>query len=241
MCEKCLRSIGLWMYKQDLNKEVLRENEISSQTVLKQCENNVSFVFANTEPYTDELIVQNVMNKIVATIELEQQKNLLSSLSGNVFSDISYPIKKRKLNELAEEPVAPNSFVSAANKIEESRSSKKKKFDPVAEHFNWCPWLSQVDSDQTRFLHVSDSKKHKLDSLNICQANFKAVNKYLEKNETHKIGINQKKIRSMSIASIIKNFSVNSTEETKKENEILSEKVKSIKSLLINCTSHFSD
>ncbi len=250
-----MRSVGLWLYKRDSN-EIVSE-QVSSADATRDNENS-NFIFANTEPYSDEIVVQNVMSKLVASIESEQQSDLLTSEGGSIAGqesrDIVYPIKKRKLNEMEAiasssplKKVAKNESGFVSTSFDKSQSNKSKAFDPVAEHFHWCPWTCKYRNedlnDEPKNISLSQESADPyltFENMTMCHANMHLLRKFLTRKNTPIVKNQLNKSINVSITSILNN-SLKSSEELSKEADSLSERVKSIKSLLINCTTQFSN
>lgn len=117
-CERCFRSIGLWLYENDLDIDNNYDNEstaLKSYTVdLNEDSGNI---FANTQPYFDEIVVKTLLENIVNQIGIEQENVLKDRVQSETY--------KRKLTRETD-----------SNK--EERSSKKE-LNPIREHFSWCP------------------------------------------------------------------------------------------------------
>jgi hypothetical protein len=237
----------------DSSNEASKENNSNTS----QNEN----IFADTEPYSDENAIKVLMDKLIQEIEVDHQTSLLTAaVASSVFpetididQDKAYPIKKRKLpdsGELSSTPlrkIARNNLEIMDNSFEAVHNRKKKSFDTVAEHFQWCPWVAvehasgdetsknnhnriESDVDET----VSNSSK------NMCQANFCLLVKHLSRSKPE---LKKSLDRSVSIAKASPSNTIvfKSREEMAKESEAFSQRVKSIKSLLINCTTQFSN
>jgi hypothetical protein len=247
-CAKCLRVIGLWLYKRDESTDDDHEDELvetqPSQKIMEERksieeeEKNCEMIFGNTEPYSDEIIIKNIIYKIVNSIEIEQQTSLKdvyyidkfmssNNVKYNTQTSSSYESKKRKLDDLNEEPAYLSSI-----------GSKKKLFDPIREHFNWCPWLKEISGhSEFKFkinpslqasLSYSDSEnknKIKLISKNICHVSYEIINKALAKPKRDETRVDEKK---------------NNVNLLNMSSEQILDQVKSAQSVLINCTSQFS-
>jgi hypothetical protein len=255
-CERCLRSIGLWLYKRESNQIESEQKATSLDDASKETDNDLNLVFANTEPYSDEIVIQNVMNKLVNSVDLEHESDLLLTNEKNSADDhreITYPIKKRKLNEI--EAIASSSPFKKVARTETAStffdkiqgSISRKVFDPIAEHFHWCPWVCESvtsgveESKLISLIQECDSQPHSLKSRKICQSFSNLLKKFLS-TRNNKIELNSKLNRCLSVSKAnILNNSIKSSEEQSEDTQHLSERVKSIKSLLINCTTHFSN
>lgn len=165
------------------------------------------------------------------------QTNTASHESAESRSNLkNYPIKKRKLNEI--EPSEPEK--ESSSKENGSNIDKKKLFDPIGEHFVWCPWLD--DKPDTVVLNFRSNLgvkrlRKSLTNQSICYANFQIINRHVAKSQvqpvTRKLAHSVSSKSSSSLADLV----TRSVEESKTESQRLIERAKSIKSLLINCTA----
>lgn len=201
-------------------------------------------IFALTEPYSDEIEIKQLMNRIINKIEIEEQESLKNRPSTfnrqpSVSINNSSPNKatKRKLNEINEN----RDFLTTIGE----KDHKRKLFDPLNEHFNWCPWLQQVEIEHKStslttnefdlLYSTNDSRtKTRLINKNVCHFYFEIVNT-----------INKSQAKKPKMAKITTNsHNVSTTSENDKTSEserCLIDKVKSIKSLLIDCASQLID
>lgn len=226
---RCLRSIGLWLYRTD---HANNDDDDEQQTNI--AEKEYEDIFGNEiESYSDDIVVKNILTKMINSIEVEEEtclKNVYfidkcktsdsatsqktpaydTQMSANDLINIT--AKKRKLNEISN--YNENENLSTLGE----REKRKKKFDPINEHFNWCPWLKTFNY-QMKSIICPES--------NVCQIVFEIVHQYSSKHTT------QKDCKENSILK--SNVNVNSNKNLTAD-ELL-EKVKSAQSILINCTS----
>lgn len=206
-------------------------------------------IFGNTEPYTDEIIIKNIIYKIVNSIEIEEQTSLKDvyyidkfMTSNNVKyasqTSSTYEIKKRKFDDLNEEP----EYLSRID-------DKKKLLDPIKEHFTWCPWLKEISDHpeykfkisptlQTSISYADGENKNKtkLINKNMCHVSYEIINKALakpKKFETDEPSKDQAK-------AIKPEEKKNNASLMNMTSEQILDQVKSAQSVLINCTSQFS-
>jgi hypothetical protein len=229
---RCLRSIGLWLYRTDHAND---DEEEETHSSLREKEFDDDGIFGNgIESYSDEIIVKNVINKIVNSIEVEEEtalKNVyfidkfMTGSSNDASKNNSLiPVydtqrnytavasKKRKINEVSFSEVNENLTTLG------ERENRKKKFDPINEHFTWCPWL-KTSTYKVQSLNC--------ENMNACQISFELVQQNLLK---------QKQKDDTKENSIMTKSNVNTTSNNLTTDAFL-EKVKSAQSILIDCTS----
>lgn len=214
-CSKCLRSAGLWMYKRADDDELQADKDMEDEQNISNLSDLV--MFHSTDPYDDETAVQSCISNLVSIIELEEQaqlKNVYSSKHEN------YPSKKRKLDQLNESN--SRSLVSSVEVAE----SNKKIFDPIQEHFQWCPYVS-LKSDKTNTLKQ------------VCEIYFDIVCKQL-KNQTPKQTTDAFSINLPDMTTHLTRSKSNLNDDVIVNSQLLLDKVKSVQSLLINCTSQYT-
>jgi hypothetical protein len=221
-CSKCLRSIGLWLFKREI--EVFDSFQNENYSKQKQNEQNEIEKSIYSEEYS---VIKNILNIIeieekTSHIQNEKlQPNETDTSSNNQTEIINK--KKRKLIDIS---------ISPENEMKKNNSSKL--FDPVNEHYTWCPWRKQIQKNQTK--------------LSIFQMNYNLVNKYMKKKiKNNNLTLqceNEKKESNLSNQNFDDNQflvkSKTSNEELLQKSNIIMEKVKSAQSLLINCASHYS-
>ena len=185
-------------------------------------------LFGNVESYVDDLVVAQVLNKIVDSVEIEEQTSLKngneinqmarnSLESGGQVSTIminnSNSKRKRKLSD------ATRGLSTADNDYISSIEDRKKLFDPLSEHFNWCPRLRCLADD-------SEQQQLPVDKLryNTCHASYAIVVQNLS---------------SSSSKSTDKKSAANESDRsTRSADDNYFKKVKYVHSLLADCTSH---
>jgi hypothetical protein len=223
---RCLRSIGLWLYRTD---HANNDDEDEQQANITEKEYDDIFG-KEIESYSDDILVKNILTKMINSIEVEEETSLknvyfidkcMPSDANNMSKSLSYETqmsssdlisitaKKRKLNEISN--YNENENLSTLGE----REKRKKKFDPINEHFNWCPWVKTL-SYQMKSINCPDSS--------VCQIVFEIVNQLYSKHI-------QKDSKENSVVKTNVNSNKNVTAES------LLEKVKSAQSILINCAS----
>lgn len=236
VCSKCLRSIGLWLYRKDMADQSDEELSPASEKN-KSYQLNDSFVFLNTDPYSDEILIKELLDGIVTKLETEEQTLLKSSMESptkmpnspsflaTTLSPLSPTInnqrKKRKIDQI---------MSSSNHNSEEQAESRKKLLDPLSEHFNWCPWLATTSNSVNS-------------STSVCQAFFRLIQSE-DCKQTNEISDEEKNKQKALFAKSSSRSSLttalNDDEDLIANSQILLKKVKSAQSLLINCTSQFS-
>jgi len=172
------------------------------------------FMFHSTDPYSDEQSVKSCLSNIINIIELEEQSQLKNNIT--LFSDLNKSYsnnKKRKLDQL-------NDSNNNNNNKSVNDETNKKVFDPIQEHFNWCPWVSR-------------KQQNKL----ICQINFEIVNKFMLKTNQKQSDPNSFNLPDMSTYLLNR---TKSTDDVVVNSQLLLDKIKSAQSILINSTSNYS-
>ena len=203
-CSKCLRSIGLWLFKRE-NAD--QSDDEQARPYLGNEEMEEKFQIEFSEEYA-------VINNIINLIEIEDQTSNVPRAPANY--NVALKSKKRKLNQ--------QSIETYTYPTEETKSSMKL-FDPINEHFNWCPWRREIINS----------------NINTCQANFNIINKYVKKlkykNKTVDASLASGNALDGSHFLIQSQLS---NEELVLKSKCLLEKVRTAQSLLINCASQFS-
>lgn len=211
------------MYKNDISviendddQDEQEENQTTSYLASADEMDHSSFlnmIFA--KPYSDQVLIKYLIDKLVNLVAVEQDKNesnLLDTCKDNEHSN-----KKRKMDEL-DETSTTNEFLI------ETTETRKKKFNPIDEHFNWCPWLIESERTNSYF----DKTTNKMiaapkSSIVICHdVLIKELEKGIKKGDYSK--------QSSLLKSNYSNLN----------NDQLLEKIKSVQSLLINCSSTLS-
>ena len=140
-----------------------------------------------------------------------------------------FPLKKRKLNEMNEKN---------SNYNNESLKQKEKKtgkiFDPINEHFNYCPWLEEISTENLSNQINNLDKKIKFSSQNVYYANYKLIKRFINRN------IRKESSFLQSSQLNVSNNKIQYLDDLKSEADLF-EKMRSIKVLLINSTSKLSD
>ena len=178
--------------------------------------NNLSdfFMFHTTDPYSDEQSVKSCLSKIINIIEIEEQSQLKNNIS------YFHSNKKRKLDQMLTDGGSSSArpSASASGGITETN---KKVFDPIHEHFSWCPWI----------------RKHLKTEKLICQLNFEIVNKFMLKTNQKQSDPSSFNLPDMSTYLLNRS---KSTDDVVVNSQLLLDKVKSAQSILINSTSNYS-
>ncbi len=219
--------------------EANQEESANSLTTSTDSEN----IFALTEPYSDEIEIKQVISKIINKIEIEEQESLVNrpnfnlQTSASTNNQASSKGSKRKLNEINQN----QDFLTILSQNEH----KIKLFDPLNEHFSWCPWLQPIEIEHnlnslttnaiSLLFKTNDARtKTRLINKNVCHFYFEIVNT-ISTSQT-------KKFKMARITDKSQNSSTTSENDKTSESErSLINKVKSIKSLLIDCASQLID
>lgn len=174
-CDRCLRSIGLWLYKKESKNQEGSENVKSND---KEDSSNI-----------------NSNNK--------------RTLEDN-------------LTELSEK---------------KSKDSKNRELNPLREHFNWCPWLTQLDTSLAIVDTSNNSNKIKRADKNPCLVVYEIVCKRLntpQSSESEMTNNDQAENHESSLSNS------NSSPRQCLDSAKLMDRAKSAHSLLINCASLYN-
>lgn len=169
----------------------------------------------------DETIAKHVLNQIVNTIVVEQIDSLkIKAQAGANSLNSENPSKRRKLDE--------SSNIAKVD-IEKCR----KEFDPLGEHYTWCPWLRRTASIIPHGCYDENNEPN-LATRAVCQWNFELIQRKL-------LTVERKQQHYYSDDDV--NFSKNNVilATTLTSERSLYEKVKSAQALLANCTSKLND
>lgn len=227
----------MWLYKKrQLEDEEDHEEETlhtKNSSILENEEKNCDMLFRNTEPYSDDFIIKNIVYKIVNSVEIEHQTslknvyyidNFLSSNNVTYSSQTStnYANNENKKRKHSNEDVEYLSTIG-------ERESKKKVLDPIKEHFSWCPWLKENYSEDGSNLNSCLEKSSKIGALqkSICQINYEIIRRLLLERDYSKENTPKEETPSKITSS-------------NKNSLTILEQVRSAQSILINCTSQFS-
>ena len=195
-CEKCLRSVGLWLYKTEpnlfddkkLKQERPRELLLVQLSHIEEEESPNNYL-SEVHSYSNELVIENLLKNMVKCIEVNQQAELKLQSSSPLARAGPAESKKRKPSNSekdADSTMASKRmcfWVTSVDGDESSSTSrratdnntspsigvvakkeKSKLFDPLSEHFSYCPWLKIEHADQT-----------------ICQIHYDIIKRYLSK------------------------------------------------------------
>lgn len=259
--------IGLWIYRTEANlydnKFQKNYNETKSDDSRLTYLNEIQF-------YSDELIVEDVLKSIVNRIEVNNEAQLKTNVD-NMDTNVAEPAssnpsasRKRKFSNGDEQQINNNNNENGDNSTNkrkcqandggDHRLNKTKLFDPVNEHFNWCPWQEHAHSTSSS----SSSFMIKSEERNVSSIHFDIIKRYLIKlkddsqlkpsnNESQAITKQQQQQQQYSISTLSpfktnaeNNTVKNESELTSLTSEMLLQRIKSVQSLLINCTSNYS-
>lgn len=209
------------MYKRSQPVDESEEEEESMQNDQElEDDHNISnisdvFMFHSTDPYSDESAIKSCISNIINIIEIEEQASLKSTYSDEIRNKFqNYSNKKRKIDQI-------NDSFTTKTPVEVSETNKKV-FDPIQEHFSWCPWVSKTDSQKL-----------------VCEINFDIAIKFLLKKNQN---IKQTDPSCINVPDmntyLLKNKSSN--DDVVVNSQLLLDKVKAAQSILINCTSQYS-
>jgi hypothetical protein len=174
----------------------------------------------------DEEAIKSLIDQMIGSIEREQQQQQQQSLQTDREAN-----KKRKLYVIEQE-----SLTSLAQ-----RENKKRILDPIGEHFSWCPWLTvcntrpafSVFSDVVvKLLRKSEQDATKSPNLLSSKAPPLETNTTIT-STTSRLSLSPQRLRPPVAAAAAASSSTDQT-------QALLDKIKSVQSLLINCTSHLS-
>lgn len=101
-----------------------------------------------------------------------------------------------------------------------SHNTRKKSLNPIAEHFSWCPWLTENGQTFSAIDQISNGPR--LINKNCCHIFYEIVLKQAKKLS-----------HSSENVSKIGKPKLNNSDE-------MLEKIKLVKNLLVNCTSPIS-
>lgn len=197
-CERCFRSIGLWLYRSQPKVEKPLQDGKD-----KENEDDAALIFANTQPYLDEIVVKSVLVKIINQIVIEQESQALKQGS----SPTTRLKRKRSCDD-----------------YDNTSKSNVKDFDPIGEHFSWCPWLNTVEN-KTVIMSNLLSNKSKRFSANACVASYEVVCKRLREADSCPKNVTTKPTRWLASSTSA---------------DQLIDRARSAQSLLINCASKYS-
>ncbi len=202
-----------------------------NSSILENEEKNCEMLFQNTEPYSDEFIIKNIVYKIVNSVEIEQQTSLknvyyidnflsTNNVAYNSQVATSYPQNENKKRKHSSDNVE---YLSGVRE----RDSKKKLLDPIREHFIWCPWLKEIPNDnEFQIANIGPDASDKNQVKNMCQINYEIICKLLLDREHHK----ENKLIDENPAKKV----------CLKNSLTILEQVRSAQSILMNCTSQIS-
>ena len=221
-CDKCLRSVGLWLYKQYQTNA----DDVESNDTLKNSnshEGEESMLFSSTDPYSDDFTIKNLLNKRVNSIEIEHESSL-KNLNGKDKRPTSVPLESKKRKQTCSTNDDDARYSSAIG------DHKKKLLDPVREHFSWCPWLKEISSAELNKYKLKDSMhaKENIEQSNksVCQINFEIINR---------------KLTDIKNPRKTNNCEENLAKKLCSQNSVtILEQVRSAQSILMNFTSQFS-
>ncbi|CAF0709969.1 unnamed protein product [Brachionus calyciflorus] len=186
-CDRCLRSVGLWLYKRYNKIEEDKSNDDECQ--------NFTNIFGRSDLDTDDTAIKNILTKLINSVVIEEE-NLLKNETFTPNSERT----KRKLND------------SFSDDSKKSQTIGKKYFNPFSEHHNWCPWIIETEHKNTLIL------------------NFETLKKYFTKKNSLKV--DEKEKNDISSSKLKSSDIINS--------DSLFDRIKSVQSILINCTSQLS-
>jgi hypothetical protein len=222
-CLKCLRSVGLWLYKEDRQDEessVVHHTERTSD----ESETNLHGRVGREEPTSaNELIIFNTISKMINSIEIQSQQ-IADNLKGQNTNDDTTTL--------------PNKVKRKRSNVNEQNADdycKLKLLDPTREHFSWCPWLKEISFDEKNKYKIkkfsnssaptSTHQQHTplSSSKNVCQLNFEIINQILS--------------QSTAISNTDEKYGPK--RDTNSHGDLL-EQVKSAQLILMDCTSQFT-
>lgn len=181
-CERCLRSIGLWMYKKESANQEKGSSESAGDASL-----------------------------------LKDETSLKRKLSDDLLSNkASKAIKS-----------------SAVQQVGKSH----KELNPIREHFNWCPWLTQLDQSMCVNVDADNNinKSNKLVNKTPCFVLYEIVSKRQRKlPASPKIEATKKSTSALSLTS--DRQSIDEAQMSLNTSNLI-DRAKSAHSVLINCAS----
>lgn len=124
-CEQCLRVVGLWLYER-VNNHQESFNSKSNESNEELQHNRIN---DDSNLLSEQLIIKNLINKIVNLISINEENRLNKSNMEDIV-----PRFKRKSDFSLE-----NSLISNSKK-------GNKFFNPINQHQSWCPWLFESNS-----------------------------------------------------------------------------------------------
>ena len=198
-----------------------------NSSILENEEKNCEMLFQNTEPYSDDFIIKNIVYKIVNSVEIEQQTSLKNVYYIDNFlstNNVAYnsPQNENKKRKHSSDNVE---YLSGVRE----RDSKKKLLDPIKEHFIWCPWLKEIPNESENKFKIANIGPETFDKnqvKNMCQINYETICRLLLDKEHHK----ENKIIDENPAKKV----------CLKNSLTILEQVRSAQSILMNCTSQIS-
>ena len=249
-CEKCLRSVGLWLYQTEPNlfddKKLKQESRESQRPLelLAQLSHIEASYLSEVHPYSNELVIENLLKNMVKCVEVTEQAELKQQQQQSSSLEKS---KKRKATDEKDSAASAKRHCVSSNGDESSRraidngnpAERTKLFDPLSEHFSYCPWLKAE--------HVNFSNKR-----NICQLHYDIIKRYLNKLERKDQNANRGEEENKSSReeaqedpslliqlddSVLRAKYKATASFTSEE---ITNRIKSVQSLLINCTSQCS-
>lgn len=168
-------------------------------------------IFGKTDYDNEDSDIKNVLTKMVNLIVIENESNLKNASSIQMSERT-----KRKLNSsISEEDIDKNTC--------------KKYFNPFTEHHSWCPWLVETEIKTP----LNDSLYNvKTINKNKCVLNFEALKKFYVK-QSQALGKLGRKENDLESNTKLKACDIVNS-------DALFERIKSVQSILVNCTSQLS-
>jgi hypothetical protein len=227
-----LRTVGLWLYKREDEEQ---DQEIDNDTNSNEDEQYECFHDLISPKRSRQKIDLNGDNDLVLSVN-DFEENVIKSLLDEIISCVetkqsntaavtqlvTKQTKKRKLYEVEQESLA-----SLAQ-----RENKKRVLDPILEHFSWCPWLNVFNAKPVYSVFsdivVKRLRKNEQDAIKSPNLSSKSP----------QIATKTTMIPTSSRLSSSPRLQPPTTSDD--QTQILLNKIKSVQSLLINCTSHLS-
>ena len=225
-CDKCLRLIGLWIYRTEAN---LYDNKFQKNYTETTSDDTRLSYLNEIQFYSDELVVEDVLKSIVNRIEVNSEAQLKTTVDDMATNEQQSNPGRRK-----------RKFSHSTGDDEQHETSKRKcqsdyrplnntkLFDPVHEHFSWCPW---------------QAKTSQLSSSNVSSVHFDIIKRYLIKlkDSSNQLKSNDEPKKEVATSQFSTSSPFNNAENRSElTSEMLLQKIKSVQSLLINCTSNYS-
>jgi len=271
-CDRCLRTVGLWLYKtvvdettgdedakridphnkqQKQKPKLLRDDYDDQQQKKEQKEQEEKYQNNNDE----KQIVKSILVKCVDSIAIEEETELrnvyfidrmaLNTSIENFQSTHEHGEregeinkKKRKLNDLLllEEEATNTKTTGAAasaKKKEETAKTKtvKKLFDPIKEHFSWCPWLTMNVNCDVQENEADDTRSSR--TIRACEISFDFIR------EKHLLLQKLQQLQQQQSKDSTKRAQTPGKSPQPLSKQSLLDKVKSAQAILIDSTSHF--